>query len=468
MTIAGSNFFSGMEYIDGITIVDTSGTILFSVKFNPTLYPDAKRENIIGKRIDEVWDISSQESTLIKAMAVGKPVFRKKQTLPDLRGNDIKTMNFSMPIKIEGRTIGAIEISKEIKGKKERNHQDYKINKEMFEDRNLLNDRLSRNRTTYTLNDIISKSNRMDELKYIVKKVADSTAPIFIYGETGTGKELFAHAIHNEGNRWEKPFISQNCAAIPENLLESILFGTAKGSFTGAVDSPGIFEIADGGTLFLDEVNSMPKNLQPKLLRVLEDGLVRRLGDKAERKVNVRIISASNKKPNECVQDGEMRQDIYFRLSVINLNIPPLRDRKEDIGLLMNYFIHRQNELLKKNVSKVSKEIYDFFNHYSWPGNVRELEHLIEYGMNIIDKNEHTMEMEHIESRISDIIEFNEKNVKKIGLEIQPLSKLIPIVEKELIEKALRQTKGNVSAAARLLEIPRQTLRRKADKYRIK
>lgn len=468
MAVHNNRFYSSMEYIDGITIVDTSGTILFSVKFNPNLYPDAKSDNIIGKKIHEIWDIPEDTSTLIKAMVTGHPVFKKKQVVVDLQGKEIETTNLSMPIKIDGRTIGAIEISKEINKEKERNYQDYRINREMFDGNNLVRDRLNSNKTIYTLNDIISRNKSIEELKYIVRKVAHSNASIFIYGETGTGKELFAHSIHNESSRASKPFISQNCAAIPENLLESILFGTTKGSFTGAVNSPGLFEIAEGGTLFLDEINSMSKNLQSKLLRVLQNGLVRRLGDTSERKVDVRIISASNKRPNECVQAGELRKDIYFRLSVININIPPLRERKEDIELLLNYFINKQNKLLNKNVNKVSKEVFDFFMNYNWPGNVRELEHIIEYGMNIIDKNEHTIEMEDIEERARDMLEFSNEETKKLELNIGSLKDVISIVEKELITKALAETKGNTSAAARLLDIPRQTLQRKAKKYKIK
>ncbi len=468
MVINNNRFHPSMEYIDGITIVDTSGTILFSVKFNPSLYPDAKSDNIIGKKIHEIWDIPKDTSTLVKAMATGHPVFKKKQVVIDLHGKEIETTNLSMPIKIDGRTIGAIEISKEINKEKEQNHQDYQINKEMFDGNNLIKDRLNSNKTIYTLDDIISRSKKIEELKYIVRKVAGSSSPVFIYGETGTGKELLAHSIHNESSRASQPFISQNCAAIPENLLESILFGTTKGSFTGAVDSPGLFEIAEGGTLFLDEINSMSQNLQSKLLRVLQNGLVRRLGDTSERKVDVRIISTSNKKPNECVQAGELRKDIYFRLSVINLNIPPLRERKEDIELLLNYFINKQNNLLGKRVNKVSKEVFNFFMNYNWPGNVRELENVIEYGMNIIDKNQHTIEMEDIEERAKEMLEFSKEETKTLEMNICPLKDAISTVEKEIITKALAETKGNASAAARMLEIPRQTLQRKARTYKIK
>lgn len=462
------DFLSEMEYIDGITIIDTSGTILFSVKFNPRFHPEiVDDEEVIGKKLFEVFtNLDQESSTLTKAMELAKPINKKRQTIQDVSGTKIDTMNCSLPIKTNGRVIGAIEISKDITKYKEQSNDvlELDLNSQWFDNRNVMAEHLGPDKARYTLDDIVTNNSEMKQLKFFIKRIASGMAPVFIHGETGTGKELFAHAIHNASDRAKAPFITQNCAAIPENLLESILFGTTKGSFTGAHDQPGLFEVAEGGTIFLDEINSMPLNLQAKLLRVLQDGYVRRLGDSKERRVNTRIISASNASPKKCVKEGYLRQDIYYRLCVLDIHIPPLRERKEDIPLLLNFFIKKYNQSLDKNINNVSKDVYHFLANYTWPGNIRELEHLIEYAMNIIDKSDDTIEIEHIEHRLREMAEIEQEEV---SLTIQPLKEVISKIEKTLITKAIKETEGNVSAAARLLEIPRQTLQRKLQDYKI-
>ncbi|QZY54185.1 sigma-54 interaction domain-containing protein [Crassaminicella profunda] len=457
------DFLKDMEYIDGITIIDRNGKILFSVKFNPWFHPEiVDGEEVIGKKLNEVFtNIDKDTSTLFKAMELGKPIHRKRQSVVNIEGTKIVTMNTSVPIKGEGRIIGAIEISKDITKYKEKNMNVIEMNSQLFTKTDEMEKHLGPDRARYTLEDIISDNTKMRELKYFVKKIAKGKASVFIYGETGTGKELFAHAIHHESSRANKPFITQNCAAIPENLLESILFGTTKGSFTGAYDHPGLFELAEGGTLFLDEINSMPIQLQAKLLRVLQDGYIRRLGDRKERKVDVRIITASNRSPKKCIKEGYIRQDIYYRLATLSMHIPPLRERKEDIEILLNFFINKYNKDLEKHIKKVSKEVYDVLIDYHWPGNVRELEHVIEYAMNMVDDTVDEIEIEHVEN-VMKVIEEDE-----VQISIRPLKEAVGHIEKKLIEEAIKKTKGNVSQAARLLEIPRQTLQRKMKNYHI-
>lgn len=264
MSVKGYDFFSQLGYIDGITIIDTSGTILFTVKFNPRFNPEINdMDEIIGKKLFEIFpNINKTNSTLVKAMEHGMPVYKKCQRIIDIKGNKIDTMNVSLPIKSNGKIIGAIEISRDITRQKGVDNSTIELNPKMFNGK-VLKKHIKPDRAKYTLEDIVSDNNKIKELKHFVKKIADSTAPVFIYGVTGTGKELFAHAIHNCSDRANFPFIAQNCAAIPENLLESILFGTTKGSFTGAYDNPGLFELAEGGTIFLDEINCMPLHLNP-------------------------------------------------------------------------------------------------------------------------------------------------------------------------------------------------------------
>lgn len=463
-----NDFINDMDYIDGITIIDDIGKILFSVKFNPNMNPQVKKgECIIGKNFyDTFINLDESSSTLMKAMILEKPVERKKQEVIDLYGRKINTMNLSMPIKSGDKTIGAIELSKDIT--KLMNKQNKHIKMDMEIEKYMKDfDSLKSGRAKYELDDILSKNNIIKEIKYNIKSLYNSSVPVFVYGETGTGKEMFAHAIHNSSNRKEKPFVPINCASIPEGLLENILFGTVAGSFTGAIDKPGLFEIADGGTLYLDEINSMPVNLQSKLLRVLEDGYVRRLGDKKEKQLDVRIISSSNVGAQSCINQGTLRQDIYYRLCVMNIKIPPLRERKEDIELMLNYFINKFNLYLNKDITNISKEVYNYFINYDWPGNVRELKHIVEYIMNIISKDENAIELRHIKSKIEEIEMMNNLYLVEKNYEVKPLKPQIEEIERREIFKALKKTEGNVSQAANLLEIPRQTLQNKIKKYNI-
>lgn len=462
------SFLEEMEYMDGISIVDTSGTILFSVKFNPAFNPGVVEENfIIGKKIYDVFkNIDYSNSTLVKSMELGIPVYKKRQKITNYTGETIHTMNISLPIRSNSMIMGAIELSRDITKYKEQNqnHHEVKIDSNFFKDRNIIEKHFMPHQARYTLDDILSDHSSIKEIKYLIKKIANSTSPVFIHGETGTGKELFAHALHNESQFAKGPFVAQNCAAIPDNLLESLLFGTTKGSFTGAYDTPGLFELTEGGTLFLDEINSMPIHLQGKLLRVLQDGYIRRLGDKKERKFNVRLLSASNVCPKKCVEEGRLRQDIFYRLCVIDFKIPPLRERRQDIPLLLNFFIHKYNKQLNKNIKSVSKETCEVFDKYHWPGNVRELEHLIEYAMNILDESDTTIDLHHVQHRMNLDLQPQER---KLDIDLVPLKDAVAELETSLISHAIGRTGGNVSEAARLLKIPRQTLQKKIVKYNI-
>ena len=464
MTTRKDDMIKNMEYIDGITIIDTSGTILFSVKFNPAFNPEVFDNNILGKKLNEVFtNINEETSTLIKSMKFGIPIYKKRQAIVSVTEDTIYTTNISVPIKSNGRVIGAIELSKDVTDYKKESNDIIEMNFHNL-DHKLLKEHFGPDKARYTLDDIISEDSKIKELKSFIEKIANSTSPVFIYGETGTGKELFAHAIHNAGVRKDGPFITQNCAAIPENLLESILFGTTRGSFTGACDNIGLFEIAEGGSIFLDEINSMPVNLQSKLLRVLQDGFVRRLGDKKERKINTRIITAANMNPKECVSKGLLRKDIYYRLCALTIHIPPLRERMRDIPILLNFLINKYNKLLNKNIKGVSKEVFELITKYSWPGNVRELEHLIEYAVNKLDQEEDIIDIHNIAEKINEIMGIEEIESSE---DVAPLKDIIESIERTMIGKAIRKTGGNVSQAAELLQIPRQTLQKKINKYNL-
>ena len=308
----------------------------------------------------------------------------------------------------------------------------------------------------YNFQDIIHQSTAMREMIEKCKMSAKSDSPIMLFGETGTGKELVAQSIHNASNRADGPFLAINCAAIPENLLESMLFGTEKGAYTGAERRAGLFEQADGGTLLLDELNSMSMILQAKLLRVLQDGMVRRVGGTEERRVDVRVLSNTNVPPYQAIAEGKMRQDVYYRLGVVNINIPPLRQRKEDIPILTRSFFLRMNKKLGKSVAHINEEVMSIFYAYHWPGNVRELQHCIEHAMNILPNTETVIKKEYLPEHI-----LAASGGKTTSLELGEeagLEAVLSNVERGLLADALQKNKGNISKAARQLGISRQNL----------
>lgn len=307
------------------------------------------------------------------------------------------------------------------------------------------------------LKNIIGESSSMKMLKSKVKKIAQSSSTVLITGESGTGKELFARAIHMESKRSNNPFVAINCAAVPDTLLESELFGYVKGAFTGADPKGkiGKVEFANTGTLFLDEIGDMPLYLQAKLLRVLEQKEVVRLGSNKPIPVDVRVIAATNKNLEKLIEEGSFREDLYYRLNVLPINIPPLRERKEDIRVLTDYFVRKYTALFKKRVVGFENEVWDFLYKYDWPGNVRELENTVEYMINMLDQN--------------GIISVS-LLPQKIRFDLNKHNDLIPLekMEIDLIKRALDLYGGSVTGkqkAAEALGIGIATLYRKIKKY---
>jgi len=449
--------FEDLNYIDGITIIDKDGSILFTVKFNPEI--DSKlEESIVGKKLTDVfYNLDKSNSSLYECMEKEKMIERKGQLVKNLYSEDTITDNISFPIKHQGIIVGAVELSKVLIGDKSR----LKIDKSSPEDNSIMKPKcldLGYN-AKYALDDIICKSRKMTELIEYAKNIAKSSSPVFITGETGTGKELFAHGIHNASNRKDKPFIAQNCSAVPETLLESIFFGTSKGSYTGALDKKGLFEACDGGTLFLDELHCMPLYLQAKLLRAIESGAVRRIGENEERRFDVRIVAATNICNYDVLLKENIRHDLYYRLSVVNINIPPLRERIDDIKLLSEYFLKKYSGVFGKNVTSISPELNSFMLKYGWPGNVRELENFIESAMLNVPEGKTVMESSDANKSIKDNPADNRT---------RPIKVLLENMEIKLVEEALMMNRGNVKKAAEYLEIPRQTLQQKMKKYKLK
>jgi arginine utilization regulatory protein len=458
------NLFNGKGYIDGITIIDVKGEILFTAKFNNKLNSiNDENYEVVGKNFLDIYEnLNSENSSTYKSMLLGVPLYVENQTLKAKGKEEIKITSLSVPIKSGNKIVGAIDLSvseHEIKN----SNDNIEIDHEIFEKNNMSKLKSDGNQARYVSESIITNNEKMIELKKYINIVADCDLPTMIYGETGTGKELFAQSIHNASKRKDKPFISQNCAAIPDTLLESILFGTSKGAFTGAVDNKGLLELADGGTLFLDEINSMPLHLQSKLLRVLQEGSFRSIGARELKSSDIKIIAAINEEPLKAIEQGCLRRDIYYRLSVLNINIPPLRERKDDIPILVSYNVAKYNKVFNKNIKFVSNKLYDKLKEYEWPGNIRELENVIIHGLSVVDKTKEKLEFKDIEEKYNELIKFN----GDIDYKIEPLTKMVDSYERCIIEKTLKYVEYNVTKASKLLDIPRQTLQRKAKQHNL-
>ena len=315
----------------------------------------------------------------------------------------------------------------------------------------------------YRCGNMIGKSRAMQEVFKMVEKVAKYNTTVLISGESGTGKELISRGIHLEGERSNKAMVAINCGGIPENLLESEFFGYKKGAFTGADrDKKGLFQEADKGTIFLDEIGELPLSLQVKLLRVLQENEIRPIGDTRTQQVDVRVIAATQKNLEDAVKEGNFREDLYYRLNVLNIKLPPLRDRLEDLPLLIEHFIQRYNQLLGKQIKKASPAALSVLLKYRWPGNIRELENVIERAVVLADGEE--ILREHLPQ------ELEEKSASFFNREISEefsLKKAQQILEKKMIAKALDATEGNRTHAAKLLEISHPSLLSKMKAYDI-
>jgi len=315
----------------------------------------------------------------------------------------------------------------------------------------------------YSFENIISKNERMRQLFDTIRKVAKYKSTILIEGESGTGKELVAKAIHFNSDRADNPFVPVNCGAIPENLLESELFGHTKGSFTNAVRTKkGLFEEADGGTMFLDEIGELPLQLQVKLLRVLQDGEMRRIGDSRPIKIDVRIIAATIKDLDREVREGKFRDDLFYRLNVLPMKIPPLKERKEDVPLLVDHFINKYSRELNKPIEGITPDALNCLMNYGWNGNVRELENVIERAIVLTESSQ--IQVENLPAEIESPREESKLNLLNDELSIKKASRYLEI---DLITKALQKTKGNHTHAAKLLEISHRALLYKIKEYGI-
>ncbi len=323
-------------------------------------------------------------------------------------------------------------------------------------------------KATYSFQSIVGNSESMHKIFDLIKRVSQAPSNVLITGESGTGKEVVAKAIHFNGPLKDKPFVTINCGAIPEALMESEMFGHKKGSFTSAIaDKAGLFETANGGTLFLDEVGELPLTIQVKLLRAIQERVIRRVGANDDIKVDVRIIAATNRNLEKMVDDGSFRQDLYYRLNVIQIQLPSLRQRKDDIPLLINHFIKKFNERMARSIQGVSQEALELLMKYDFPGNIRELENLVERTMAL--ESGSIILPESLPPIVSTprgpkVASSHEIIVTPEGLDID---KVLGQIEKELLVKAIHVAGGTKKRAARILKISSRSMRYRCEKYNL-
>lgn len=448
-----------IEILDeGVYIVNSEGT---GIHYNRAMARTERVniEDVLGKSFSEAFpNFKDGDSTIYNALKYNRPTLNQQQTYKNFYGMEITTVNSTIPVIVKGKTVAAVEVSKDITEFRHMSNTLLELQGEGIEQSEAKPGGIKR----YTFDDIWGENVEFREVIARAKKAAANDASVFIYGDTGTGKELIAQSIHYRGRRADKPFLAQNCAAIPETLLEGILFGTSKGAFTGAVDRAGLFEQANGGTLLLDEISAMPYDLQSKLLRVLQESYIRRVGGSKNIPIDVRIIATVNELPEDLIEKGELRKDLYYRLNVINILIPPLRERMDDIPLLAERFMEKHNKKYGKEVWMLSDSALNKLRSYDYPGNVRELENIIEQAVSMADR-EHVLNAKHISMP-------NFKKIKepanKYSADI-PLDAYMASLEEKIILEMMRKNKGNISKTAEGLQIKRQTLQHKLKKYNI-
>lgn len=445
---------------DGIIITDKIGKIVFYNRAKE-IQENLDRKEMIGKFTWEAYGYSGREgSEHWQVFKSGVPVINKYSAHSIVNGEPKYISYSTYPLIIQGESIGAYSISKN----EDSLHQSLVDTIEKKREFNLHSEGIDvsqylENGTRYTFTDIVGESEEMKSVINLGQNISFLDNSVLIIGETGTGKEVLAQSIHNFGSRSLETFIGINCSAIPENLLESMLFGTKKGAYTGAVDSAGLFEKAKEGTIFLDDINTMPLGLQAKLLRALQERRVTRVGSAEAYPIKCRILAATNEDPFMLIDQGRFREDLYYRIAGFSIKIPPLRDRKEDIILLVEYFIRRYNKLIDKKAIGVDQFLKKTLEEYAWPGNIRELENLIENMLVNSEKDEKYLTVENIPPYLKDRFVLSLPYVSDTKTkEISNFNKIIEDYERKILIESLKENDWNISKTSRRLDLNRNSL----------
>lgn len=463
---------AALDLVDeGIQIYDKNAYAVFINDISRRISEIPDTVTVEGRHLLDMYPLDDNVSTTLTSLRTQRPVVNRVDHYNTSDGTFVAAAYTAIPVRKYGEVIGTVVFEQNsdiVKNHIKRMKSTQKA-LDSYEDPN---PRMAF--TGYTFDNILGNGRVLKEAVSIAKRVSPQECSVLLVGETGTGKELFAQSIHRESGRRDGKFLAINCAAVPENLIEGVLFGTVKGSFTGSEDRVGYMEEASGGTLFLDELNSMSLAMQSKILRAVQERTIRRVGGSEDIAVDVRIISSCNEDPFKAIRENRLRRDLFYRLSTVMINLPPLRDHPEDIETLMWARIRSSNIRFVNKVDKISPDVLNFLKSYSWPGNVRELFHLVDYAMNVTDGD--TIEMEHLPKHLMGEDESRSsrnRSTSNSGELIAPdwsretLQSVMDRYENEVLRQALDQYGGNISRTAEALDIKRQSLQYRIHKYGI-
>lgn len=464
---------------DGIHAVDLDGNIIVYNEAQGKI-DHYRPEEVMGRHVQDIYALDYDSSLLLTVLRTKKPITNIRQGYYTTEGTFVDCVTSVIPLFYHDMLIGSAAIVRDYNGVLQILDEEQKqVDQSKIQTMTAKPNYKSKD-TRYSFDNIITVNPDLLKCIQIAKQTAQTDSNILIIGETGTGKEMFAQSIHAYSARRKKPFLAINCAAIPESLLEGLLFGTTKGAFTGAMDKAGLFEEADGGTIFLDEINSMSLFLQSKLLRVLEERTITRLGSNKLIHVSARIISSCNENPIQAIQENNFRSDLFYRLAVVYIVIPSLRVRRDDLEVLTKHFIQYYNQKLEKHVVDVDERVKKLFQEYPWPGNVRQLRHLLESAMTVVRNNEAYIGIEHLPKYIlgENIIGDYEKNITENATEEKKqedetvrhdnIFDELKEKEREYIINGLRKNNGNIAKTAKQMGMSRQKLYYKLKKYHLK
>lgn len=448
---------------DGIQIYDANARLRYintvSKKISGFLgYPYP----VEGERLMSLYQVTDESSTVLTTIRTKRPLINRFAKFLSATGKTMITCNTGYPLYGEdGEFLGVVALEQDVNVLRKKMERQEKISLAM--EQQITTGLYAKNPSGYTFEDYVGSHPKVQEVVALAQSVSAKESNVLLLGETGTGKEIFAQSIHQDSLRSKKKFVAINCAAVPEQLVESILFGTEKGSFTGSLEKPGLFEDADGGTVFLDELNSMSLSMQSKLLRVLQERVFRRVGGNREIRANARVIASCNEDPFLLIKENKLRRDLFYRVATIMIHLPPLREHLDDMEALIWHRIRHSKVQYALPFTQIDPEVIWVLQQYSWPGNVRELNHVVDYAMTVSD--DEVLLTEHLPAYILDAV----YGPAPTGGAATPVELAVPVIEGGLqkmvkdyedrvVQQALRQTGGNVSRAAELLGVKRQSL----------
>ncbi len=457
---------SALERVtDGVQIYDKDACLVYLNENSRKISDIPDSLSVRGKHLLDMYDLDESISTVLTCLRTAAPVLNRFDTFKTTTGSGVASVNTGYPIFQNKELAGVVVFEQNLEVIQAQIVWLEKIRAALTDQE----EKLPPARFSgYTFNNIIGTSQRLMDAVNLAKRVAVQNSSVLLVGETGTGKEVFAQSIHRFSLRKDKKFVAINCAAIPDTLIEGVFFGTQKGAFTGSTNSIGLLEEADGGTLFLDELNSMSLSMQSKLLRVIQEGTFRRIGGNQDQKTDIRFISSCNESPAQLLKDNVLRKDLYYRLSTVTIDLPPLREHPEDIPLLAEEYISAKAYKYAKSIQSIGPDVIALFSQYGWPGNVRELHNVLDFTLNVVDGP--VIGVAHLPRYLQDI---QKPQILSAGEHQEEswlhhdLQYTMDSYESQVLKAVLEYYGGNITRAADCLGLRRQSLQYRMKKYGI-